>query len=60
MIDGKRNDSADNDASQGAGQNGKEDVPSSKRDDLIDAAEIVGGIIFTGIAIAFSDAGFHI
>jgi hypothetical protein len=35
-------------------------MSSSKRNDLIAAAEIVGGIIFTGIAIALSDAGFHI
>jgi len=39
---------------------GKRDGLSAKKDVLIDAAEIVGGLIFVTIAVALSDAGFHI
>jgi hypothetical protein len=37
-----------------------QDETPSKRNNLIDATEIAGGIIFGGIAVALFEAGFHI
>ena len=57
---GENNDTADKNSGQNAAQNGTNEEPPTKTEHLIDAIEIVGGLVFGGIAIALSDAGFHI
>src|SRR5208283_2459259 len=59
MQDEEGNDRANNSTRQGTAQNGEKDIIPTKRDILVDAAEIAGGIIFGGIAVALAEAGFH-
>jgi hypothetical protein len=60
MQDEKGNNSANDGSSEGTTQNGEEDIIPAKREALIGVIEIIGGIVFGGIAVALSDAGFHI
>ncbi|HTQ50531.1 MAG TPA: hypothetical protein VMJ12_07455, partial [Candidatus Acidoferrales bacterium] len=59
MQDENGNNRSDDDPSRNAAQNGQEGINPNKKDILIDASEIAGGIIFGGIAVALADAGFH-
>ena len=59
MQDENGDNRADDDSGQRTTQDGEEDVIPTKRDILVDAAEIAGGIIFGGIAVALAEAGFH-
>jgi hypothetical protein len=60
MQDEKGNNSADDGSREGTAQNGEKDIIPAKRESLIGVIEIIGGIIFAGIVVALSDAGFHI
>ena len=59
MQDENGDNRADDDSGQRTTQDGEKDEIPTKRDILVDAAEIAGGIIFGGIAVALAEAGFH-
>jgi hypothetical protein len=60
MQDKKDNDLAADKSGQKTNQGGINEESSSKIEHLIDAAEIVAGLVFGGMAIALDAAGFHI
>jgi hypothetical protein len=55
----KGNDRAGDESGQKTNQNGINEESSPKTEYLIDAIEIVAGLVFGGIAIALDAAGFH-